>query len=54
MKKLRGVAASRGICIGPIFKFIRAELKIENSNCADPQEEINRFHTAIAEAGKGC
>ena len=51
MKKLHGVAASRGICIGPIFKFIRAELKIENSKCEDPQKEIIRFHTAIKEAG---
>jgi phosphotransferase system enzyme I (PtsI) len=50
MKKLTGVAASRGICIGPVFKFIRAELKIEKKTGLDPQAEINRFHSALGQA----
>jgi len=50
MKKLRGVAASRGICVGPIFKFIRAELKIELHTVENPQQEVDRFHAALAEA----
>lgn len=52
MKQLHGVAASRGICVGPIFKFIRAELKIEHHTCENPQEQVDRFHAALEEAKK--
>ena len=52
MKKLQGVAASRGICIGPVFKFIRAELKIEKKTGLDSQAENTRFHSALEQAKK--
>ena len=29
MKQLKGIAASRGVCFGPVFRFIRQELKVE-------------------------
>lgn len=50
MKKLQGVAASRGICVGPVFKFLRAELKVQKFQCKDIQAEIARFHSALEEA----
>ena len=50
MKKLQGVAASRGICVGPVFKFIRAEIKIQKCKCEDTEAEIKRLHSALEEA----
>ena len=50
MKKLQGVAASRGICIGPAFKFSRAELKIGFRKIENPNQEVERFQTAVKEA----
>ena len=50
MKKLNGVAASRGICIGPAFQFLRTELDTTKKDCQDPQEESKRFHDAIVVA----
>jgi phosphotransferase system enzyme I (PtsI) len=50
VKQLKGVAASRGICIGPVFKFIRAELKFDTSKIDDPQAEMERLNDALQEA----
>ena len=50
MKILHGVAASRGICIGPAYKFIRAQLKIETRTIDFPEAEIKRLHAALDEA----
>jgi len=50
VKQLQGVAASRGICIGPAFKFIRAEISFEKCKCEDTGAEITRLHSALDEA----
>ena len=50
MIKLAGVAASRGICIGPVFKFLRADLTIEKKSIADSQAENDRLDAAIDKA----
>jgi len=47
MKKLNGVAASRGICIGPAFQFLRTELNTEKIEINDPEAEIIRLDDAI-------
>ena len=50
MKKLNGVAASRGICIGPAFQFLRIELNTEKKEINDPQVEIERLKAALITA----
>ncbi len=50
MIRLPGVAASRGICIGPVFKFLRAELKVEKTTPADAQSENTRLDFALEKA----
>ena len=50
MIRLPGVAASRGICIGPVFKFIRTELVVEKKIAANSQTENKRLETAIEKA----
>lgn len=52
MKKLTGVAASRGICIGPAFQFQRSELDVQKIEINDPDVEIARLDAAI-ESAKG-
>ena len=47
MKKLNGVAASRGICIGPAFQFLRTELKTEKHDIEAPEIEISRLEEAL-------
>jgi phosphotransferase system enzyme I (PtsI) len=50
MKRLTGIPASRGICIGPVFQFVRQELVIEKGKVEDPQSEIDRLNGAISTA----
>jgi phosphotransferase system enzyme I (PtsI) len=47
MKELRGIAASRGIAIGPAFHFRRAELAVERCTVKDPSAEWARFEAAL-------
>ena len=50
MKRLTGISASRGICIGPAFPFIRQELRVESYCVENAQEEIARLEAAITKA----
>ena len=50
MKRLTGISASRGICIGPAFPFIRQELKVESYCVDNPKAEIARLDAAITKA----
>ena len=50
MKRLAGIPASRGICIGPVFQFIRQELVVTDCKVDDPQKEIERLNAAIGAA----
>jgi phosphoenolpyruvate-protein phosphotransferase (PTS system enzyme I) len=50
MKRLSGISASRGICIGPVFPFVRQELKVESSCVENSQLEILRLNDAIEKA----
>jgi phosphoenolpyruvate-protein phosphotransferase len=50
MKSLTGIPASRGICIGPVFPFVRQELRVESYCVDDVQVEITRFNSAIEKA----
>ena len=50
MKRLTGIPASRGICIGPVYQFIRQELVITECKIDDPQKEIERLDAAISTA----
>jgi len=52
MKELRGVAASRGICIGPAFQFQRIKLNTEKKEINNPEEEIERLEAALEIAKK--
>lgn len=47
MKKLNGVAASRGICIGPAFQFLRIELNTEKKEINDSEVEVARLNAAF-------
>jgi len=50
MKELAGIPASRGICIGPVFQFVRQELIIPERSNIQPEEELKRLNTAISTA----
>ena len=50
MKHLTGIPASRGICIGPVFPFVREELRVESYCVEDTQAEIVRLDAAIDKA----
>ncbi|MBC7251154.1 MAG: phosphoenolpyruvate--protein phosphotransferase [Anaerolineae bacterium] len=50
MKTLRGIAASRGIAIGPAFHFRRADLSFERYTTKDPAAEWARFQAALQTA----
>ena len=50
MKTLRGIAASRGIAIGPAFHFRRADLSFERCTVEDPAAEWARFQAALETA----
>lgn len=52
MKQLAGISASRGICVGPVFQFVRQKLIIENTTSEDPEAELSRFKQAIVDAEK--
>jgi phosphoenolpyruvate-protein kinase (PTS system EI component) len=46
MKTLPGIAASRGISIGPAFHFRRTGLRFERCTVKHPAAEWARFHAA--------
>jgi len=50
MKSLQGIAASRGIAIGPAFQFRRADLCFERHVVEDPAAEWARFEAALVMA----
>ncbi len=50
MKRLTGISASRGICIGPAYPFIRQELRVESYCIENAQDEIIRLNNAIDKA----
>ena len=50
MKTLQGIAASRGIGIGPVFRFQKTDLCFERCAVADPSAEWARFQGAIETA----
>lgn len=50
MKRLPGIPASRGICIGPVFQFVRQEIVVEERNIDSPQAEIKRLESAVSKA----
>jgi phosphotransferase system enzyme I (PtsI) len=50
MKRLTGIPASRGICIGPVFQFVRQELTVTECKIDDPEKEISRLDSAISNA----
>ncbi len=50
MNRLTGISASRGICIGPVFPFIRQELIVESFCVDNTKAEIERLDAAMAKA----
>jgi phosphotransferase system enzyme I (PtsI) len=47
MKTLSGIPASRGICIGPVFQFLRQELVVAECKVDNSQKELERLDEAI-------
>lgn len=47
MKQLKSIAASRGICIGPAFLFVRRDLVVEEKCVDNPAVELERLEKAI-------
>jgi phosphoenolpyruvate-protein phosphotransferase len=52
VKTLHGIAASRGIAIGPAFHFQKADLCFERSAGQDPSGEWARFQAALETASE--
>lgn len=50
MRMIRGIAASRGVAIGPAFQFRPVELRIEQRSVADPEGEVRRLDLGVAAA----
>ena len=50
MERLKGIPASRGICVGPVFQFVRQKLIIDETAVEDPDGEIKRLEEAIEKA----
>lgn len=50
MKRLAGIPASRGICIGPVFQFVRQEIEFEEVCVDNPGVELIRLEKAISTA----
>jgi phosphoenolpyruvate-protein phosphotransferase len=50
VRTLQGIAASRGIGIGPAFHFRRADLRFERCTVEDPAVEWTRCQTALGVA----
>ncbi|MCD6355822.1 MAG: phosphoenolpyruvate--protein phosphotransferase [Anaerolineaceae bacterium] len=50
MKRITGISASRGICIGPVFQFVRQELNIEKKENVNPKIELERLQNALSTA----
>lgn len=50
MKRLVGIPASRGICIGPVFQFVRQGITIKEGKATDPASELARLDDAISTA----
>jgi phosphoenolpyruvate-protein phosphotransferase len=50
MRRLHGLAASRGIVNGPAFQFRRATLEIDYATVGDPAVEWELFQTALETA----
>ncbi len=51
MHELRGIPASPGIAIGPVFIFTKPSLEVKRGTIADSAAEIDRFREAV-EASK--
>lgn len=50
MGQLKGIAASRGICVGPAFQFFRRELIVKEKCIDNVPKEIKRLEKAIVAA----
>ena len=50
MKTIEGIAASRGICIGPVFQFIRQELVCIERCVENTKAELAKLDDAIRQA----
>jgi phosphotransferase system enzyme I (PtsI) len=48
--KLHGIGASKGIAIGPVFKFSREKIKIDSSKIEDTEKEIEKFEDAVEQS----
>lgn len=52
MKKIKGVAASPGIAIGPVFQFRQVDLHFDRCTVDDPSAEMERLNIAIQTASE--
>ncbi|MBX5449844.1 phosphoenolpyruvate--protein phosphotransferase [Thermogemmatispora sp.] len=49
-KRIRGIAASPGIAIGPVYRYEPTLVRVEAETCQDVSAELARLETALAEA----
>jgi phosphotransferase system enzyme I (PtsI) len=52
MKSFKGIAASPGIALGPVFLLVQQQLKIEHTKVNSAEAEIARFNDALGKAKK--
>ena len=50
MKQIQGIAAARGIAVGPVFQFHQVDVRVDRYVVADPGEEIKRLEKAVLAA----
>ena len=50
MQAIKGIPASPGIAIGPVYQLVQHELKVERRRIEDPSSELDRLDGALQEA----
>lgn len=50
-KRLPGLPASRGIAIGPVFRFVKERLVAKRETAGNPEREIERLEKALERTG---
>ncbi|MGD8849953.1 MAG: phosphoenolpyruvate-utilizing N-terminal domain-containing protein, partial [Anaerolineales bacterium] len=50
MQTLKGIPASPGIAIGPVYQLVQHDLEVKRHQVEDPQAEIDRLERALKEA----
>jgi phosphoenolpyruvate-protein phosphotransferase (PTS system enzyme I) len=52
LERLKGIPASPGVAVGPVFLFLRDEVRVERQESGDPGREARRLREALEQAAQ--